>query len=136
MANNFTDQLELDIADHFFGAGGAAAVGQPTAWTLALYTTDPTETGAAGTEVSATGTAYARQTVSFGAPAANGTAKRISNSAQINFPQATAAWGVVSHFVVFADAKPYVYGPLAATKTIASGDVFQVPAGNLTVDID
>lgn len=56
----------------------------PAAFYLALYRSDPTATGTAGTEISYTG--YARQAITFSAT--NSTASGyVSNSAQITFPQ-------------------------------------------------
>lgn len=138
MANNFADYLEQAICNHFFKANAHAAVAQPTALYLALFTADPTEAGVLTNEIS--GGAYARQAISFGAPAANGTATRISNSAQLNFPQATASWGTVAYFAIIDSASGagnfFVTGPLTSSKTVNSGDTFQVPAGNFTLDID
>lgn len=137
MANNFADYLETAICNHFFKAGGSAAVAQPTNLYLALFTADPTEAATGGTEVS--GGAYTRMAITFGAPAANGTATRISNSAQIDFPTATAAWGTIAYYAIFdasTAGNKFIEGPLAASKVINSGDIFRVPAGNLTLDID
>ncbi len=57
---------------------------------LGLYTTDPTDADT-GTEVS--GNAYARQSITFGAPS-NGVT---TNTAAIEFPQATGSWGTVAY---------------------------------------
>ena len=100
---------------------------------LGLYTTDPTETGAAGTEVS--GGAYARQALSFGVAASGSSA----TDADCTFPEATANWGTVTHIVVHdaaAAGNALFYGALSASKTVNSGDVFKVTAGQLTVSLD
>ena len=55
---------------------------------VGLFTSDPTDAGS-GTEVS--GGSYARTAVTFGAPS-NGTS---TNSAAVEFPQATGSWGTV-----------------------------------------
>lgn len=133
MANNFTDYLETAIINHFLKAG--AAVTQPTSHTLGLFTSDPAEASTGGTEVS--GGAYARQAITFTTPTANGTAMRTSNAAQISFPAASASWGTITHYVIFDNSgNRLIAGPLAASKTIGNGDIFQVPAGNFTLDID
>jgi hypothetical protein len=72
------------------------AVTRPTSWTVALYTTTPTDSSA-GTEV--TGGAYARQAVSFTRSGTSPT--QVANSAQIEFPTATANWGTVAGAAVF-----------------------------------
>lgn len=98
---------------------------------VALYTTDPTDADT-GTEVS--GNAYARQSVSFSAPS-NGVT---SNSAAVEFPQATGAWGTVA-YIGLRDAATngnlLFHTALDASKTIATGDVFRIAAGSLSVTL-
>lgn len=96
---------------------------------LALYTDDPTDADT-GTEV--TGNGYVRQAITFGAPS-NGVS---TNSAAIEFAQATGSFGTVTH-VGIRDALTagnlLFHTPLDASKTIATGDVFRVAAGSLSV---
>jgi len=98
---------------------------------LALYTSDPTDADT-GTEVS--GTSYARQAITFGAPS-NGVS---TNSAAIEFPQAGGSWGTVTH-VGIRDASTagnlLFHTALDASKTIATGDVFRVASGSLSVTL-
>jgi hypothetical protein len=101
----------------------------PTTVYLALYTSDPTDADT-GTEVS--GGSYARQSITFGSPS-NGVS---SNTAAIEFPQATGSWGTVS-YVGIRDASTsgnlLYHTALDASKTIATGDVFRVAIGSLSV---
>jgi hypothetical protein len=101
----------------------------PTTVYLALYTSDPTDADT-GTEVS--GGSYARQAITFGAPS-NGVS---TNSAAIEFPQAGGSWGTVA-FVGIRDASTagnlLFHTALDASKTIATGDVFRVAIGSLSV---
>lgn len=103
----------------------------PTTVYLALYTTDPTDADS-GTEVS--GNAYARQSITFGAPS-NGVT---TNSAAIEFPQATGSWGTVA-YVGIRDASTsgnlLFHTPLDASKTIATGDIFRIAVGSLSVTL-
>lgn len=96
---------------------------------LALYTSDPTDADT-GTEV--TGNGYARQSITFGAPS-NGVS---TNTAAIEFPQATGSWGTVA-YVGIRDASTsgnlLFHTALDASKTIATGDVFRVAIGSLSV---
>lgn len=98
---------------------------------LSLYTTDPTDDDT-GTEV--TGNGYARQAITFGAPS-NGVS---TNSAAIEFPQATGSWGTVA-YVGIRDASTagnlLYHTALDASKTIATGDVFRVAIGSLSVTL-
>lgn len=99
---------------------------------VGLYTTDPGE-GNTGTEVS--GGSYARTAVTFGAPS-NGVS---TNSASVTFPTATGTWGTVTH-VGILDASTsgnlLYYTALDASKSIASGDVFTISTGNLSVTLE
>lgn len=103
----------------------------PTTVYLSLYTTDPTDADT-GTEVS--GNAYARQAITFGAPS-NGVT---TNTAAIEFPQATGSWGTVA-YIGIRDASTagnlLYHTPLDASKTIATGDVFRVAIGSLSVTL-
>ena len=103
----------------------------PTTVYLALYTSDPTDADT-GTEVS--GTSYARQSITVGAPSNGAT----TNSAAIEFPQAGGSWGTVA-YVGIRDASTagnlLYHTPLDASKTIATGDVFRIAAGSLSVTL-
>jgi len=103
----------------------------PSTVYLALYTSDPTDADT-GTEVS--GTSYARQSITFGSPS-NGAS---TNSAAIEFPQAGGSWGTVTH-VGIRDASTagnlLYHTALDASKTIATGDVFRIATGSLSVTL-
>jgi hypothetical protein len=103
----------------------------PTTVYVALYTTDPTDADT-GTEVSGNG--YARQSVTFSAPSNGAT----SNSSAVEFPQATGSWGTVA-YIGLRDASSggnlLYHTALDASKTIATGDVFRISAGSLTVTL-
>ena len=103
----------------------------PTTTYLALYTSDPTDADT-GTEI--TGGSYVRQAITFGAPA-NGTS---TNSAAVEFPQATADWGIISHVAIrdaVTSGNLLFHTALDASKTINNGDVFKITAGNLSVQL-
>ena len=125
---SFTNFLETEILDHVFGGSAYTA---PGTHYLALYTAAPGETGG-GTEVS--GGAYARQSVAF-----TTTGNTTSNSAAVEYPTATSAFGTVTHVGVF-DASTggnlMAYAALSSSKTIDTGDVFRVPTGDLDITLD
>lgn len=103
----------------------------PTTTYLALYTSDPTDADT-GTEI--TGGSYVRQAITFGAPS-NGTS---TNSAAVEFPQATADWGIISHVAIrdaVTSGNLLFHTALDASKTINNGDVFKITAGNLSVQL-
>jgi len=109
------------------------AVTRPSAWYVALFTSNPDE-DASGTEVSTSGTAYARQSVSFSV-----SGNTASNTAAIEFPTATASYGTVTHIGVF-DASTagnlVAYAALSTSKTIDTGDVLRLPANDLDITMD
>jgi hypothetical protein len=109
----------------------ATAYTAPTTVYLALYTTDPTD---ADTGTECTGTSYARQSITFGAPS-NGVS---TNTAAIEFPQAGGAWGTITHIGIrdaLTVGNLLYHTPLDASKTIATGDVFRVAVGSLSVTL-
>jgi hypothetical protein len=111
----------------------ASAVTRPTSWYLALFTSNPDEDGS-GTEVSTSGTAYARQSVSF--TVSGNTA---SNSAAVEFPTATASYGTVTHVGVYdasSGGNLIAYAALTTSKAIDTGDVLRVPASELDITLE
>ena len=104
----------------------------PAAVYVGLYTDDPGE-GNTGTEVC--GGSYARTAVTFGAPS-NGVS---TNSASVTFPTATGTWGTVTHVGILdatTSGNLLYYTALDASKSIASGDVFTISTGNLSVTLE
>jgi hypothetical protein len=101
---------------------------------VSLWTSDPTDTGTGGTEVS--GGSYARTAVSFAT--ASGTSGNVLNDADVTFPTATASWGVVGWIGIndAATAGNLLYHTaLDTSKTIDSGDIFKISTGNLSVTL-
>ena len=109
----------------------ATSVTRPTAWYVALFTSNPDE-DASGTEVS--GGAYARQSVAF--TVSGNTA---SNSAAIEFPPATAPYGTVTHIGVFDASSAgnlIAYAALTTSKAIDTGDVMRINSSDLDVTME
>jgi hypothetical protein len=110
---------------------GSPSPARPTDWYLALYTVAPTDAGG-GTEVS--GTAYVRKAATF--TVSGDTA---SNNAAVEWPTAGGSWGTVVAVGVFdalSGGNLIAYGDLTANKTIDTGDVFRIPAGDLDITLD
>lgn len=129
MANGMSDYLENALLNATLRG---QAFTSPTAVYAALFTSDPTDAGT-GTEVS--GGAYTRQAITFGAPL-NGTC---SNSADVLFPVATAAWGTITHIGIFdaASGGNLLYSAaLTTSKTIAADDQLKLATGAVTVTLD
>lgn len=125
---SFSDTFETTVLTWVFTTSSAT---RPTEWHIALYTASPSDPGG-GTEVS--GGAYARQAVTF--TVSGNTA---SNTAAIEWPVATSAYGTVTDVGVF-DASTggnlIAYAALTTSKAIDTGDVFRLPAGDLDVTLD
>jgi hypothetical protein len=103
----------------------------PSTVYVGLFTTDPTDAGT-GTEVS--GGSYARVAVTFGAPS-NGVS---TNSAAVEFAQATASWGTVTHIGILdalTTGNLLYHTPLDVSKAIDTGDIFKIAIGSLSVTL-
>ena len=130
-----SNYLENKVLDHVLTATGYTA---PTTRYLGLFTNTSgnaatnLEAGTLTDEVS--GGSYARQAVTFGAASGGASA----TNATVTFPAATASWGTITHVAVMdADTGGNVlfYGAVTTSKTIDSGDSFQISSGNLTISL-
>lgn len=132
-----SDYLENKVLDHILNSPGSAYTA-PTTLYLGLFTNDSgnaatnLEAGTLTDEVS--GGAYAREAVTFGA-ASSGTC---STDATVTFTTATANWGTITHIAVMdasTSGNVLFWGAVTTSKTIETGDTFQVSSGNLTVSL-
>jgi hypothetical protein len=125
---SFSNSFETTVLTWAF-TGSAAT--RPTTWFIALYTVAPGETGG-GTELS--GGSYARQSVTFSV-----TGDTASNTANVEWPAASANWGTVVAVGVF-DASTagnlLAYANLTTSRTVNSGDVFRILAGDLDITLN
>ena len=126
---SFSNYLETEILDHVFGG---AAYTAPTTLYLALFTavTD----GEAGTVTEVSGGGYARQSMAMTV-----TGNTASNTSAVEYPTATANYGTVVAVAVMDAAtggNQLAYAGLSSDKTIETGDVFRVPAGDLDITLD
>lgn len=128
MANNLTDYSEALLLNALLRN---TSFTPPATVYVALYTTAPAEDGTGGVEV--TGTPYARQAISFTAPAADAPS---SNTADITFPRATNSWGTITTVGLLDAATSgniLMLGPLDVSRSISSGERIIFLAGGLTV---
>ena len=127
---SLTNAFETSTLSYLLTTG---SVTRPTAWYIALFTSDPTDTGTDGTEV--TGYAYARTAVTFSVSGAVGT-----NSAAVEFPAASGGnWGTISHIGVMdasTSGNMIIHSALTLAKAINDGDVFRIPTGDLDITAD
>lgn len=127
---SFSNTTETHVLNYLLTS---TSVTRPTAWYLALFTSNPAE-DASGTEVSTSGTAYARQSASFTV-----SGNSASNTSEIEFPTATASFGTVTHAAVFdasTGGNMIAYAALSTSKTIDTGDVMRVPASDFDITLD
>lgn len=136
---SFTNYLEEKLLKHVLTNTAYTA---PATVYVGLFTAAPGETGG-GTEVS--GGAYARQSAAFTVTAGNPT--EAVTSAALEFPAASASWGTVTYagvfdaasagnLLCFAELTDPATFTTALPKTITTGDVLRINAGNLKVRLD
>ena len=121
---NTSDYLELKLLDHLLGGPDYS---RPANVWFALFTDDPGDDDS-GTEVS--GGAYARAQVAnndtnFPAASLVSGVGTKTNGTTVQFPQATAAWGTVTHFGIYDAATSgnlLIHGALGSARSVASGD--------------
>ena len=127
---SLTNSFETSVLTWLLTASSPSPA-RPTAWHLGLFTAAPGESGG-GTELSGSG--YARQSITFTVSGNNA-----SNNAAIEFPTASGSWGTITHVAVFdasTSGNMIAYASLTASKTIDTGDVLRVPAGDLDITLD
>ena len=143
MANNASDYLEQKLLEHIFGNNGGALWTAPAndSIYISLHTGSPADADSGANEI--TLGSYARSnadgaltwTVSQAAGVTTAT-----NDQAITFPQATANYdGVVTHIGIYdhpSAGNLLFHGALTVSKTVTTGDTFQVNAGALTITLE
>lgn len=125
---SFTNDLETRVLQWALTNGSPT---RPTTWYVGLFTAAPGE-GGGGTEVS--GNAYARTAATFTVSGNTAT-----NSGAVEFPTATGSWGTITYAAVFdasSGGNMLLYAALTDSKTIGTGDILRIPAGELDVTLD
>lgn len=122
----FGNYLETALLDHVFGG---TTYTQPANIYVSLHTADPDEDGS-GAEV--TGGSYVRKAATFAAASAGSK----STNATLTWTSMPAA--TVTHIGLWDASTAGNFlggGALAASKTVGSGDTFEITSGNLTVTL-
>ena len=94
-----------------------------------------------GSLTEATFASYARQQVQtsgWTVPAVGTDAQTATNAANVEFPASTGTNNTITHaFIVDAASSGNILfiGALDASKTIATGDIFRINAGNLSIEL-
>jgi hypothetical protein len=105
---------------------------------VGLFSVAPADDNSAGTELAGNG--YARQAITFGAPATDaGNVRKVSNTNSIQFGPAQADWDEAVAFGVFdalANGNLLYWDDLTTAKTVLNGDYGQFATGTLVVKED
>ncbi len=124
-----SDYVENRTLDFWLKANSQTSSAPSTVY-VSLHTGSPVDDDSGANEVS--GGAYARQSAAFGT-ISNGS---VSTNATITYPVATANYGTVSHIGIYdasSSGNLLFHGAVTTSKTIETGDQFQISSGNLTV---
>lgn len=104
---------------------------------MALCTADPGEaaTGASCNEV-ANANGYARTAISFGTAAT----RKITQDADCTFPEATGAWGTVTHWCIidtntYGSGNVLAYGAFSSSFAPVSGNTPKIASGEVYIEI-
>ena len=138
-SNAATTYLENKILSFIFknNAGSFTTPGDSIYVGLATAVSD----AEAGSLTEATFGSYARQQVTaanWTLASASTNQQTVVNAANIEFPASTGTSNTVTHaFLVDAASSGNILfvGALDASKTIATGDIFRINAGNLTIEL-
>ena len=120
------------VAGNIFGTQTTPAI--PESYYLGLSSTEPTESGTNVTEPGS-GTGYERVLLTnLGAPSDG----EVSNSSSIDFDESTAAWGTMTHFVIY-DAQTggnlLIYGELSADRSVEADTIMTIKTGSLKISV-
>jgi hypothetical protein len=128
----FSDYLEKALLHHVFGA---TAYTRPAGLWVALYTTPSTDAAPGNEVLPAVG--YARVAVTFvDAPDQLDGSSALWNSGVLQFPVATADWGIVTHCGVHDAATAgnmLASGQLATQKQVDLGDAVRFAANQFMI---
>lgn len=145
MAGSKTNAFETDWAEHIFQNAAITNIGDATGLIggvegslfVALYTTDPTETGAAGSE--ATFGSYARQGVVRSASGWTVSGALTDNAALITFPEASSGSETITHITIMTaitSGDPLFYADLNTSRLVNTGTTLEFAIGALTITED
>jgi len=134
-----TKALKFLFTPEGSGSGQTLATSlRPASLHLALFTSSPSDTSF-GTEVAATNTGYVRQAAAFtisGNNASNTAAIEFAECGSANYGD-VAAVGIVDSSTATAATNIIAYASLTGgAKTINTGDIFRIPAGDLDINLD
>lgn len=129
--SKFSDHLETALINATLR--GIPYTSPPNVY-LALFTADPTDANLTENEVSAEGTAYARQEVVFKEPVDGVT----SNQGTVSFPTAALAWGTITHMGIYdapTGGNLLYHGAVTPSHTVNAATKIEFPDGSIQVTL-
>ncbi len=126
---SFSNYLELELLDHILKVG---AYGVPTNIYISLSTADPLD-DASGLAEPGAPEAYARVVCNTWDVAAN---RATENTAAVQFPEATGAWGTITHFGIhdhLTAGNMLAHGSFTTPRAIVNGQTLTLAAGEIDV---
>lgn len=138
----FSQALAQSIFDATLASTRSSLTARPSVY-MSLHTAAPSD-ASGGNEATYSG--YARVNIaSVMTSSVSGTAPEqtvvATNTADINFPASTGATQTVTHWAIWSDAtlgtSAYLMysGSLSASRSVQSGDVVVIPAGQLQISL-
>lgn len=123
----YTTYGENRLNDHLFGN----TVYTPPTLSLSLHTASPGAAGSHAAEVSTSGSAYARQSLTGLMGVSSGGVS--INLSAINFGPATSNWGSINYVAIEDETNGQMiwYGSASPPRTINDGLPFQIAAGQI-----
>ena len=100
----------------------STSITAPGTMYLALFLSNPGDSGTDGTEITYTG--YQRQAITFTAPTASGSGLAMENTALISFPESASSAGSVTYVAVFDNStggNMWLYGQLDTPLNVQTG---------------
>ena len=138
-SNAATTYLEHKILDFLFKNNSSSFTTPGNSIYVGLATA--VSDAEAGSLTEATFGSYARQQVNAAGwtlASSSTDQQTVTNAANIEFPASTGTSNTVTHaFIVDAASSGNILfvGALDSNKTIATGDIFRINAGNLTIEL-
>jgi hypothetical protein len=123
----FTSYTDNALIGHLLGS---TTYTKPSTLYVALFIGDP---ASGGTEISTSGSAYARLSAAFTISGGNAT-----NTSALQWSTATSAWGTITWIAIYDAAtggNQLVTAQLSTSKTVGTGDVLRIAIGQLSVTL-
>ena len=105
----------------------------PTQYFIGLSTTAPTITGTNVSEPAGSG--YSRVKLTNLSKPSGGV---VTNTASVDFPESTASWGTVTHFVIYdalTGGNLLQYGQLSTPRSIEPATIMSIPINYLNLSV-